>query len=114
MTELLLQMMTVFPFSDCIFLTIKGGHVTNLIPYRTTWIRVQMGMSKLGNPDARIPLILLPGVVSLKTMTTVTVLANTVETHTVKNTPNVFWCRMQGAWLACPMKSNGQNRRLER
>ena len=97
MTEPLLQIMMVFPYSDCVSLSIKGGDVTNQIPQKTSWIKVQMGMTKLGAPDASIPLILLPGVVSLKAMTTVIVLANTVEIATVKNTPNVVCCRMQVA-----------------
>jgi hypothetical protein len=106
MTEPLLQIMMVFPCSDCVSLSIKGGDVTNQIPQRTSWTRVQIGMTKLGAPDASIPLILLPGVVSLKVMSTVIVLANSVETAIVKNTPNVVCCRMQVACLGCPMKSN--------
>ena len=97
MTEPLLQIMMVFPYSDCVSLSIKGGDVTNQIPQKTSWIKVQMGMTKLGAPDASIPLILLHGVVRLKAMTTVIVLANTVEIATVKNTPNVVCCRMQVA-----------------
>lgn len=96
----------VFPCSDSVSLSIKGGDVANQIPQRTSWIRVQMGMTNLGAPDASIPLILLPGVVSLKVMSTVIVLANSVEMATVKNTPNVVCCRMQVACLGCPMKSN--------
>jgi hypothetical protein len=114
MTEPLLQIMMVFPCSDCVSLSIKGGDFTNQIPERTSWIRVQMGMAKLGAPDANIPLILLPGVVSLKAKTTVIVLANTVEIATVKNTPNVICCRMQVAWLGCPMKSNEQRKQKTR
>ena len=97
MTGPLMQVMTVFPCSDCTFLSMKRGDVTNQIPQRTSWIRVQMGMTNLGAPVISIPLILLPGVVRLKAMTTVIVLANTVEIATVKNTPNVVCCRMQVA-----------------
>ena len=114
MTEPLLQIRMVFPCSDFVSLPIKGGDVTNQIPQRTIWIRVQMGMAKLGAPATNIPLILLPGVVSLKAMTTVIVLANTVEMATVKNTPNVVCCRMQVAWLGCPMKSNEQRKQKTR
>ena len=110
MTEPLLQIMTVFPCSDCRSLSIKGGDVTNQMPQRISWIRVQMGMTKLGAPDVSIPLILPPGVVSLKVMTTVIVFTNTVETATVNNSPNVVCCRMQVAWSGCPMKSNEQRK----
>lgn len=114
MSEPLLQMMTIFPCSDCVSLSINGGDVTNQIPQRTSWIRVQMGMSKLVAPFIIILLILLPGVVSLKAVTTVIVLANTVEIATVKNIANVVCCRMQVAWLGCPMKSNEQRKQKTR
>jgi hypothetical protein len=113
-TEPLLQIMMVFPCSDCVSMSIKGGDVTNQIPQKTSWIKVQMGITKLGAPDASIPLILLPGVVSLKAMSRVIVLANTVEIATAKNTPNVVCCRIQVAWLGCPMKSNEQRKQKTR
>ena len=72
------------------------------------------GKSNLGAPVISIPLILLPGVVRLKAMTTVIVLANTVEIASVKNTPNVVCCRMQVAWLGCPMKSNEHRKQKTR
>jgi hypothetical protein len=113
MTEPLLQIRKFSPCSDFVSLPIKGGDVTNQILLRTIWIRVQMGMTKLGAPVTNIPLI-LPGVVSLKAMTTVIVLANTVEMATVKNTPNVVCFRMQVAWLGCPMKNNEQRKQKTR
>ena len=99
MTGSLMQVMTVFPCSDCTSVSMKRGDATNQIPQRTSWIRVQMGRLgyNLGAPVISIPLILLPGVVRLKAMTAVIVLANTVEIATVKNTPNVVCCRMQVA-----------------
>ena len=71
-------------------------------------------MTNLGAPVIIIPLILLPGVVSLKAMTTVIVLANTVEIATVKNTPNVVCCKMQVTWSGCPMKSREQRKQKTR
>ncbi|MEJ1269772.1 olfactory receptor 1354 [Cricetulus griseus] len=46
-------------------------------------------------------------------MTTVTVLANTVERATVNRNPNAFCCRIQVAVLGRPMKSKGQRKQHE-
>ena len=54
-----------------------------------------MGIMQLGVPDTRKFLNLLPGSVTLKARTTVTVLARTVETATVNTIPNVICCKTQ-------------------
>lgn len=54
-----------------------------------------MGMMNFGAPDISNHLNLLPGAVLLKARMTVMVFAKTVETATVKTTPNVVCCRMQ-------------------
>ncbi|KAK7809193.1 LOW QUALITY PROTEIN: hypothetical protein U0070_025602, partial [Myodes glareolus] len=48
--------------------------------------------------------------VTLKASSTVTVLANTVETATVNTTPNVTCCKIQIAELGYPMKSKVQRK----
>ena len=58
-----------------------------------------MGMINLSAPDLSNSLIHLPDVEILKARTTVMVLAKTVDTDTVKTTPNVICCRMQVAVL---------------
>ena len=54
---------------------------------------------KLGTLDISNHFILLPGEVTLKARTTVTVLAKMVERETVNTAPNVVCCRMQVAVL---------------
>ena len=110
MTEPLLHTMVICPCSDCVSVSIKGGDTASQIPQRTSWSRVQRGMTKLGAPDINIDLILLLGVVILKARTTVIVLAKTVDKATVKKTPNVICCRMQVPMLGCPIKSNEQRK----
>ena len=68
----------------------------------------------MGVPDTRKFLNLLPGSVTLKARTTVTVLARTVETATVNATPNVTCCRTQVAEFGWPMKSKGQRKQKMR
>lgn len=108
--EPLLHTMMIIPCSDCKSVSMKGGDVASQIPQRTSWIRVQRGIIKLGAPDININLILLLGVVILKARTTVIVLAKTVDNATVKKMPNVVCCRMQVPMLGCPMKSNEQRK----
>jgi hypothetical protein len=67
----------------------KGGEVPSQISHKVSCIMVQMRMLKLGILDTSNHLILLPGEVTLKSRTTVIVLANTMETVTV-NTMTTF------------------------
>ena len=68
----------------------KGGEVPSQTPQRFSWIKEQMGMTKLGAPDNNHCRILSSGAVTLKTTTTVMVLAKTVEIATVKTTPSAL------------------------
>lgn len=77
----------------------NGGDTPSQIPQKTICMSVQMGMMNFGAPDISNPLSLLPEAVLLKARTTVMVFAKTVETATVKMTPNVVCCRMQVAVL---------------
>ena len=76
--------------SECASVSMKGGEVPSQILQRLSWIKEQMGMMKLGAPDTNHWHILLPGVLTWKATTTVIVLAKTLETATVKTTPNVI------------------------
>ena len=80
------------------------------IPQSTRWMRIHMGMMKLGALDNINHLSTLPGNVILKARTTVRVLAKTVESATVNRPPYMLCCRIHVAVLGYPMKSKGQRK----
>ena len=71
-------------------------------------------MTNLGTCDVSNHLIFLPGAVILKAITTVMVLANTVDRATVNRSPNMYCCIIHVAVFGRPMKSNGQRKQRMR
>lgn len=78
----LLHIIIMWPCSEESSESIKGGEVISQIPENTSWIRVQIGIMRLGALVIIIHLISLPGTVILKARTVVRVLAKTVERAT--------------------------------
>jgi hypothetical protein len=100
--------------SACASLSTKEGNVLSKIPHKISWMREQTGMTELEAPEVNNHLIVFPGFIALKARITVIVLAKTVETATVKMSPNEICWSMKVAVLGWPMKSKEQRKHRRR
>lgn len=102
------------PGSEWASVSIKGGDDPRQIPQIISWIRVQKCMMKFSARVTINHLILPLGAVTLKAKSTVTVLAKTAETATVKRTPNVVFCKIHVARLVWLMESKEKRKQKVR
>lgn len=103
--------MVIFSCSQYISLPINGGDVISQSPWRTSCIRVHIGMTKLCALDNSTHLILLPGLLSLKARLYDNHCLSQLSRHChCEKDSNMVYNKMKEPILRYPIKRNGQRK----